>query len=120
MSGDVRMTRSRAKRQLASQLEESGAGDMDTTSNISENELGKNLNGSTLSSSTAATDSSPAAEEGPRLSASSSSESVANPSAASKMKEESDTLVLWRRPLTVLHYASVEAIITLGDWARSC
>merc|ERR1719357_1721107 len=34
------------------------------------------------------------------------------------MKEESDTLVLWRRPLTVLHYASVEAIITLGDWAR--
>jgi len=118
MSGDVRMTRSRAKRQLASQLEESGAGDMDTTSNISENELGKNLNGSTLSSSTAATDSSPAAEEGPRLSASSSSESVANPSAGSKMKEESDTLVLWRRPLTVLHYASVEAIITLGDWAR--
>merc|ERR1712012_1458374 len=112
------MTRSRAKRQLASQLEESGAGDMDTTSNISENELGKNLNGSTLSSSTAATDSSPAAEEGPRLSASSSSESVANPSAASKMKEESDTLVLWRRPLTVLHFASVEAIITLGDWAR--
>ena len=36
---------------------------MDTTSNISENELGKNLNGSTLSSSTVATDSSPAAEE---------------------------------------------------------
>ena len=51
---------------LLFQLEESGAGDMDTTSNISENELGKNLNGSTLSSSTAATDSSPAAEEGPR------------------------------------------------------
>ena len=51
---------------LLFQLEESGAGDMETTSNISENELGKNLNGSTLSSSTAATDSSPAAEEGPR------------------------------------------------------
>ena len=51
---------------LLFQLEGSGAGDMDTTSNISENELGKNLNGSTLSSSTAATDSSPAAEEGPR------------------------------------------------------
>ena len=48
---------------LLFQLEESGAGDMDTTSNISENELGKNLNGSTLSSSTVATDSSPAAEE---------------------------------------------------------
>ena len=48
---------------LLFQLEESGAGDMDTTSNISENELGKNLNGSTLSSSTAATDSSPSAEE---------------------------------------------------------
>ena len=51
---------------LLFQLEESGAGDMDTTSNISENELDKDLNGSTLSSSTAATDSSPAAEEGPR------------------------------------------------------
>ena len=48
---------------LLFQLEESGAGDMDTTSNISENELGKNLNGSTLPSSTVATDSSPAAEE---------------------------------------------------------
>ena len=48
---------------LLFQLEESGAGDMDTTSNISENELGKNLNGSTLSSSTVAADSSPAAEE---------------------------------------------------------
>ena len=51
---------------LLFQLEESGAGDMDTTSNISENELGKNLNGSTLSSSTVTTDSSPAAEEGSR------------------------------------------------------
>ena len=48
---------------LLFQLEESGAGDMDTTSNISENELGKNLNGSTLSSSTAAADFSPSAEE---------------------------------------------------------
>ena len=98
---------------LQFQLEESGAGDMDTTSSISENELGKNLNGSTLSTSTAAADSSPSAEEElrwttdqimtslasssilrfNRLSASSSSESVATPSAASKMKEEPDTLV---------------------------
>ena len=26
--------------------------------------------------------------------------------------------VLWRLPLRVLHYAFVEAIITLGEWAR--
>ena len=48
---------------LLFQLEESGAGDMDATSSISENELSKNINGSTLSTSTVVTDSSPAAEE---------------------------------------------------------
>ena len=26
--------------------------------------------------------------------------------------------VLWRQPLTVLHYSVVEAVITLGEWVR--
>merc|ERR1719234_1609347 len=58
------------------------------------------------------------AEEGLRLSASSSSESVTTVPPVSRVKEEPENLVLWRQPLRVLHYAFIEAIITLGDWAR--
>ena len=73
-----------------------------------------------------------------RLSASSSSESVTTVPPVSRVKEEPENLVtrrnlnlkhsrgfygvllqvVWRQPLRVLHYAFIEAIITLGEWAR--
>jgi len=116
MSGEVRMTRSRAKRQQAKQLEGVGAGDMETVgASGSSDELSSKTNGSALPP---IDDPSLTAEEGLRLSASSSSESVTTVPPVSRVKEESENLVLWRQPLRVLHYAFIEAIITLGDWAR--
>jgi len=108
------MTRSRAKRQQARQLEDVGAGDMETDGPSSTDELGSKTNGS-LSTTV---DPSLTAEEGLRLSASPSSESVTTVPPVSRVKEESENLVLWRQPLRVLHYAFIEAIITLGEWAR--
>jgi len=108
------MTRSRAKRQQARQLEAVGAGDMETDGPSSTDELGSKANGS-LSTTV---DPSLTAEEGLRLSASPSSESVTTVPPVSRVKEESENLVLWRQPLRVLHYAFIEAIITLGEWAR--
>jgi len=108
------MTRSRAKRQQARQLEAVGAGDMETDGPSSSDELGSKTNGS-LSTTV---DPSLTAEEGLRLSASPSSESVTTVPPVSRVKEESENLVLWRQPLRVLHYAFIEAIITLGEWAR--
>jgi len=110
------MTRSRAKRQQARQLEGVGAGDMETVgASGSSDELSSKTNGSALPP---IDDPSLTAEEGLRLSASSSSESVTTVPPVSRVKEESENLVLWRQPLRVLHYAFIEAIITLGDWAR--
>jgi len=110
------MTRSRAKRQQAKQLEGVGAGDMETVgASGSSDELSSKTNGSALPP---IDDPSLTAEEGLRLSASSSSESVTTVPPVSRVKEESENLVLWRQPLRVLHYAFIEAIITLGDWAR--
>jgi len=108
------MTRSRAKRQQARQLEAVGAGDMETDGPSSTDELCSKTNGS-LSPTV---DPSLTAEEGLRLSASPSSESVTTVPPVSRVKEESENLVLWRQPLRVLHYAFIEAIITLGEWAR--
>jgi len=88
-----------------------GAGDMETIEPSSSDELSSKTNGS-------AVDPSFTAEEGLRLSASSSSESVTTVPPVSRVKEESENLVLWRQPLRVLQYAFIEAIITLGDWAR--
>jgi len=116
MSGEARVTRSRAKRQQARQLEDVGAGDMETVgTSSSSDELNNKTNGSALPPTL---DPSLTAEEGLRLSASSSSESVTTVPTISRVKEEPENLVLWRRPLRVLHYAFIEAIITLGEWAR--
>jgi len=119
MSGEVRMTRSRAKRQQARQLEDVGAGDMDTVGAAVDELSESSANGTAaLPASSPNVDQSPTPEEGLRLSASSSSESVTTAPTVSKTKEDSENLVLWRLPLRVLHYAFVEAIITLGEWAR--
>jgi len=108
------MTRSRAKRQQVRQLEDVGAGDMETIGPSSSDELSSKTNGSLPP----IVDPSLSAEEGLRLSASSSSESVTTVPSVSRVKEEPENLVLWRRPLKVLHYAFIEAIITLGEGAR--
>lgn len=114
MSGEARMTRSRAKRQQERQLEDMGAGDMETVGPSSSNELSSKTNGSLPPT----VDPSLSAEDGLRLSASSSSESVTTVPPVSRVKEEPENLVVWRQPLRVLHYAFIEAIITLGEWAR--
>merc|ERR1719384_2803096 len=83
---------------------------MKTVEPSSSDELSSKTNGSIDPSLTA--------EEGLRLSASSSSESETTVPPVSRVKEEPENLVLWRQPLRVLHYAFIEAIITLGEWTR--
>jgi len=73
-------------RHWAKQLEDVGAGDMEIVEPSSSDELSSKTNGSIV-------DSSLTAEEGMRLSASSSSESVTTVPPVSRVKEEPENLV---------------------------
>ena len=112
MEEEVRMTRSRARRKRQSN---GGSMDLNSSGDMSNGSLpsGDVMNGS-LPSPPSSLPSSPSEEDQlSRLSSSHSKESVKSVKAAEK-----PSLVLWRQPLTVVHYSVMEAVLTLGEWAR--
>lgn len=63
--------------------------------------------------------SSPSSDEDLRLSNSESNETIQGSETPEKpVRTEEVVLVLWRSPVTVLHYSVMETIITVREWAR--
>lgn len=126
MSGDVRMTRRRAKAMAAKISPQNDSSDFNTTSEISEDQV-FDLNSSTDQLTPARnTRSSKKNMSKKKVDAVGDVNISLNGdnsfvSSAKKVKENEDSnqLVLWRSPLKVLQYSFCELVLVLLDWSTA-